>query len=229
MYELEFTFEYQTIDAADVLGVLDKLCPVIGFLPEDYSTAAQVKEIESEGCFSLAGKLFTDINWGSIAHHNHDVLIIESESVELSKLIHFVELVIDELPVIQAFIHNHYYRYWQNAEDTLLYDVAGKDHSFLPKKSNGLPFPLEQIVVDISNNPGRCRLGEGYRESISSPMWLSQSLILDLELLQRIATVTKLKDGDILKISTLYNTFDKADGEQGELQRQLRNVIYCAR
>ena len=47
------------------------------------------------------------------------------------------------------------YDYWQNAEDLLLYRVAGRAVEGLRLVSNNLPAPLEQKVVDISANPGR--------------------------------------------------------------------------
>ena len=226
MYELEFTFEYQSVDARDVLYTLDKLCPKIGLSTKDYSTAYQVKMIEAGGHLDLSGKLFTDIHGGSIANCGHDFLIIKSEGVTLSELVHFVELVVAELPTTQAFIHNYDYYYWQNAEDPRLYEIAGKDHSFLPKKSNGLPPPLEQVVVDISSNPGRYDLRDGYRETVSSPMWVSLSLVQNAVQLEEIATVSRFNGGNLIRIVTSYQPFDSAEGAQGELQRQLRKAIY---
>lgn len=228
MYEIELTFEYQTVDAKDVLYTLDKLCPKIGLSVEDYSTADQVQKIESIGYLSLSGHLFKDIHGGSVANHKHDFLIINSEGVHISYLKELVELFIQELPVTQAFIHNREYYYWQNVEDTLLYDSAGKDHSQLPKTSNNLPFPLEQDVVDISNNPGRFVLKNGYRETVSSPMWLAKSLITDLAKLRDFANISELNNSDVVEINTPYETFDSFDGEQATLQNQLRRAAYGA-
>lgn len=228
MYEIELTFEYQSVDAKDVLYTLDRLCPKIGLSVDDYSTADQVQKIEKGGHLSLSGHLFKDVHGGSVANHEHDFLIIKSDSIKLSKLQELVELFIQELPVIQAFIHNQEYYYWQNAEDILLYDSVGKDHSNLPKTSNNLPPPLEQKVVDISNNPGRFILRHGYRESISSPMWLAKTLVSNPVELKKIATVQELGEGNIIRIQTPYETFDSSVGEQALLQKQLRQAVYGA-
>jgi len=74
---------------------------------------------------------------------------------------------------VQAFLVNREYDFWQNAEDPLQYRTRGKICEGLQMKSNGLPFPLEQQVVDTSENPGRRVLHEGFIEAIGSPMWLS--------------------------------------------------------
>jgi hypothetical protein len=39
-------------------------------------------------------------------------------------------------------------------------------------KSNGLPHPLDQMIVDTSHNPGRRLLRDGYVEAIGHRMWL---------------------------------------------------------
>lgn len=73
---------------------------------------------------------------------------------------------------VQAVVVNREYDFWQNAEDPLQYQTRGRSCEGLPMKSNGLPFPLEQQVVDTSENPGRRVLHEGFIEAIGSPMWL---------------------------------------------------------
>ncbi len=47
----------------------------------------------------------------------------------------------------------------------------GWDPTGLPMKSNGLPHPLTQQVVDTDANPGRWRLRRKYIESIGATMW----------------------------------------------------------
>jgi hypothetical protein len=74
---------------------------------------------------------------------------------------------------VQALLVDREYDFWQNAEDPLQYQTRGKSCEGLPMKSNGLPFPLEQQVIDTSKNPGRRVFREGFIEAIGSPMWLS--------------------------------------------------------
>lgn len=110
----------------------------------------------------------------------------------------------------------------------MLYDSAGKDHSQQPKTSNNLPFPLEQEVVDISNNPGGFVLKNGYLETVSSSMWLAKSLITDLAKLRDFTNISELNNSDVVEINTPYETFDSSNGEQATLQNQLRRAAYGA-
>ena len=63
--------------------------------------------------------------------------------------------------------------YWQNAADQSLYICAGKDFSKLPMRSNGAPYPLEAMVIDTSQNPGRRVIRMGYIEAVGAVMWFS--------------------------------------------------------
>lgn len=74
---------------------------------------------------------------------------------------------------VQAWISNLEYDYWQNANDPLEFQIAGRAYAHLPQKSNGLPPPLDQVEIDTSMNPGRTELKEGYVQAIGRLMWLS--------------------------------------------------------
>ncbi len=226
MNEIEFTFEYQSVDPTDVLYTLDKCCADVGLNTSDYSQAYQVEAIEAGGHLDLSGDLFKQINGGSIANHEHDFLIAVCHDISIKKIVTLTELIIDELPVTQAFVHDYEYYYWQNAADLLLYESEGKDHSSLPKRSNDLPYPLEQTIVDVSQNPGRYVLREGFRETVASPMWLDNKLIRNLTDLQKMGNVELSKYKNLLRIETKYETFSSANGEQGEIQRRIRHAIY---
>lgn len=76
--------------------------------------------------------------------------------------------------VTQAFIVNEEYYRWQNAKDPIEFEAAGRSHTNLPKVSNGLPPPLEKLIVDTSTNPGRFRMCHGFIEIAASPMWLGE-------------------------------------------------------
>jgi hypothetical protein len=77
---------------------------------------------------------------------------------------------------VQAWVADVEYNYWQNAADPLQYTTVGRDMSGLKTKSNGLPYPLEQQIVDTSGNPGRWEFHIGYIEAIGSPMWIGENL-----------------------------------------------------
>jgi hypothetical protein len=62
-------------------------------------------------------------------------------------------------------------QFWQNAEDLLQYPSVGRSWQHLPMKSNGLPPPREQSIIDILDNPGRWSLHVGFIEAIGAVMW----------------------------------------------------------
>ena len=76
---------------------------------------------------------------------------------------------------VQAWVKDTEYDHWQNAADPLQYTTVGRDMTGLKMKSNGLPYPLEQQIVDTSENPGRWAFRRGYIEAIGSPMWIGEN------------------------------------------------------
>jgi hypothetical protein len=76
---------------------------------------------------------------------------------------------------VQAWVSDVDFDYWQNAQDVMLYEHAQRDYAGLPIVSNGLPPPLQQNVIDISGNPGRRVIRDGYVESVGLRMWLGRS------------------------------------------------------
>lgn len=74
---------------------------------------------------------------------------------------------------VHAWVYDIEYSYWQNARDPLEYEGAGRSVANLPKRSNGLPAPLNQLEIDISKNPGRIELKIGFVEAVGRLMWLA--------------------------------------------------------
>jgi hypothetical protein len=79
---------------------------------------------------------------------------------------------------VQGWVSDVDYDYWQNATDLLEYSAAGKASSHLPLKSNGLPFPLEKLDIDTSENPGRWTMHDGFIEAVGSPMWIGKEFFV---------------------------------------------------
>ena len=139
----------------------------------------------------------------------------------------------EEGDFILGFLEDVKYSYWQNAEDLLLYESENKSHDHLPKKPNGLPYPLEAEIVDISNNPGRRVHRNGYLEGVGATMWLGEHFwgltgarkeeILASETLK----IQKLKS--ILKIRAQEHNFTKDSGEELEKQKLLWNLLFPGR
>lgn len=131
---------------------------------------------------------------------------------------------------VQAWVADVEYDKWQNAEDPLIYKAANRDYSSLPMRSNGLPPPVEQMVVDISKNPGRWEFRSGYIEALGSEMWLSDLFwkYVGLDHKERLAgflpvKLTQVTD-DVIHVSVSGTSF--ADESTRDLQDQLRSVLY---
>lgn len=123
------------------------------------------------------------------------------------------------------------YEFWQNATDPLEYSARGWSSEGLPKKSNGLPPPLRQMVIDTSRNPGRRSLRKGFIESVGSPMWLGEAFWALAGSSRR--TIGGLKwlhceawKQGVVRLRPADGPFTTAKGEMGELQDRLREVLY---
>lgn len=98
-------------------------------------------------------------------------------------------------------------------------------------KSNGLPFPLEQQIIDTSQNPGRRILRDGFVEAVGSVMWLgeqfwpltgaSKQTVLAAEWLE----CEQLANG-VLRIQVADAPFRTAEGASGALQDRLRSLLF---
>jgi hypothetical protein len=123
------------------------------------------------------------------------------------------------------------YDHWQNADDPLQYTAVGKPYAHLPMKSNCLPRPLEQSIIDTSANPGRWCFHDGYIEAVGSMMWLGnpfwsltgakQQRVQNTPWLQTVQTAPS-----VLKIQAAEHCFTTADGTIGELQSKLRSLLF---
>ncbi|WP_424942029.1 hypothetical protein [Aliiroseovarius crassostreae] len=127
--------------------------------------------------FEVLGDGFS-FNYGQSGGQNYDHVFIEASLIVLSpefcdELIS--ETIADDPNFTQAHLVDKNYQYLQNIYDPLQFKALGLSLDGLPMKSNGLPFPLEQQIVDTDNNPGRYRLHQGYVEASAGYMWFGES------------------------------------------------------
>jgi hypothetical protein len=131
---------------------------------------------------------------------------------------------------VQAWIADVEYDKWQNAEDPLIYKAANRDYSYLPMRSNGLPPPVEQMVIDISQNPGRWEFRSGYIEAVGSVMWLGDLFwqYVGSNHKERLAEFSLAKieqlTENVLRIEVSGTSFE--DYSTRDIQDRLRNVLY---
>jgi hypothetical protein len=130
---------------------------------------------------------------------------------------------------VQAWAADKEYDHWQNAFDPIQFTTVGRDMSGLKMKSNGLPYPLEQQIVDTSENPGRWEFRKGYIEAIGSLMWIGENLWRaigenresELRALDWLH-LTEPQKG-ILRVESDYQFIDETTASQ---QNALRSAIY---
>jgi len=132
---------------------------------------------------------------------------------------------------VQGWVVDVEYNHWQNAKDPIEYEIAGRDFTHLPMKSNGLPPPLQQMEIDTSNNPGRWVLRSGYVEAIGATMWLSK-LFWDRVGRDRSNRVrstdwicTTALPKDVVEICVSEHCFVLE--ETADLQNRLRELLYA--
>ncbi|GAA5525733.1 hypothetical protein Maes01_02305 [Microbulbifer aestuariivivens] len=179
---------------------------------------------------SKADSFFIELNGGSvefsyIADLDFSRLDIKNLATTKESAEQWVSQIVNEPDFVQGRLYDGEYDRWQNMEDIAYYESEGRDHSSLSKKSNGLPFPLESEVIDISMNPGRWELKKGYIECVGSTMWMSKALLEDLGVDNfSIERVTDL--GSVLKFDVLDDCFKESIGEEAEAQNVLRKMLF---
>lgn len=132
---------------------------------------------------------------------------------------------------MSAWLADAEYEYWQNAFDPLEFRSAGRSFEPLRTKSNGLPYPLEQTIIDTSTNPGRRILRDCYIEVMGSVMWFGPEFWPlvgakkdDIEHLAWVKSA--ISERDVVRVESALEPFVTAEGESGEIQQKLRKVIF---
>jgi hypothetical protein len=130
-----------------------------------------------------------------------------------------------------AWVYDAEYHYWQNAKDPRLFSSVGRSYAGLPMKSNGLPPPLERMIIDTTHNPGRRIIRQGYVEAVGAVMWLGNGFwsltgarkedVLAANWIKNII----LAEG-VVRIQTADTPFITAEGLSGKLQEKLRALLF---
>jgi hypothetical protein len=134
-----------------------------------------LEQVERKGRWGSLETLDLDFRYGAVANYDHCFVAIKEKVPGAAGV--WDKWVASFLSVykaqfVQAWVCDVEYDHWQNAKDPLFYNAVGRDYSHLPMKSNNLPAPLERMEIDISKNPGRWSLCNGYVEAIGATMWL---------------------------------------------------------
>lgn len=172
-----------------------------------------------------------EIDFTYIANSKINILIIKNIEIGFNELESILMPLFKSSYFLQGRVYDEDYDIWQNMDDVSYYEINGRNHSMLPKKSNRLPYPLERTIIDTSSNPGRYIFRNGYIEFIGSVMWFSKEL---LDLLQ--SDIKGLKEhsfigledcNSYIKIIAHDQLFFENDGSENK-QFILRKLIYPA-
>lgn len=236
---LEIVLPFREVSASDVWERL------LGSHPKDFRQLATANLYEMKLAIDAIGKVLRtrerdsfNISWGPgvgvayshIANHSLSFARIESCISSVNDAENWVAPFLDQV-LVQARLFDSDYERWQNAQDPAEYRAARRSLNGKLLISNGLPPPLEQLVVDISGNPGRRVLRQGFIEAIGSPMWLGPGFwnvsgaSRDQVLSESWLRGSDLSSG-VVRIQPSNFPFDSVDPESALLQDRIRALLY---
>ena len=195
-----------------------------------YHSAVKVtslnRKLKNRRAFHLDGPGF-DLRLSSVS--NHQLGFLTADGVEMGRERAWVERFGGQ-HLILARGYDKEYEHWQNAEDPLEYEAEGRSMDGLPMRSNDLPPPLAQMIVDTSQNPGRRVLRTGYVEAVGHHMWLGPEFFNRVPGVDRGAVlsaaglqVEELDDG-VLELVAHPGPF--VDDTTAEVQIRLRALLF---
>lgn len=181
--QLEIIFDLNALSDATALQIVVDVMNKLGLPNEFEFDETRVKCEEFLNQVKRSGRWSFEVSSGGLAYRfgvvsawGHSFIHVrEQESGSAKSWDEWVSPFTKIAGFVQAWVSDIDFDYWQNAQDLMLYEEAGRDFAELPVVSNGLPPPLTQSVIDISGNPGRRVIRDGYVESVGVRMWLGRS------------------------------------------------------
>ncbi len=141
-----------------------------------------------------------------------------------------IELLTRTVRLALAGTHNPAYIGWQRCADAEYYSKRyGSIEGF--RRMPLLPPPLDDVQrLDVSNNPGRFDSVNGGPAFVCSDLWLGPTFwdyapCLKEEILAQ-PWLELRETPDFLYIKSYPEPFTRPDGEQGEIQRRLWQILF---
>jgi hypothetical protein len=179
--KVEIIFELDSLSAEDAarrsIEVLGLKNSQVNLYQEVMSAESALERIVRDGkpSFNIETAAVS-IHFSTIRAYQQQLLTIcKKEACQLSTWEQILSSFLGCKGFTQACLLSDEYTFWQNAADPLQYQAAGRSYDGLPLVSNGLPSPLEKLVIDTSQNPGRRIIKVGYVEMVGHAMWLGQA------------------------------------------------------
>lgn len=233
VYRLDtFEFSYALDGIKDVLA--KNSVPQSGFKLFGNETTLDSAPLALRGAkrktFNIVGQGF-EFDLGCVRNSKLDFLQIINTAGAPIPWDQWIARYIGNKEFVFAWLANTDYQRWQNATDPLEYLAVNKPYAHLPRTTNGLPYPLGQTIIDISANPGRRLIRQGYYEVVGSTMWIGEPF-------WRLTGANKntvISSSLVIATNSLSNTlrlqlcdkcFTSSEGELGKLQNKLRALLF---
>ena len=174
------------------------------------------------------------LSYSPVGNPRISQILIENSIVDFSDSWSWVKPISQEKAFRAARVYDGEYDFWQNAHDLIQYEGSGRNYLGLPMKSNGLPYPLEKMIIDTSTNPGRRVFRQGYVEAVGAVMWLGDQFWgLTGARKQDVLAAKWLKceqmPHQVLRVQANDAPFTIAEGPQEEIQNLMRARLFpCA-
>jgi len=172
-----------------------------------------------------------EIHYGHVTNFDHSLIWVDGLVSDVQDADSWVRPFLAPNGFVQAWLYDRDYGLWQNAEELSVYEAHGRNYAGLPMRSNGLPPPLEDMVIDTSGNPGRRRLREGYVEAVGAVMWIGSGLLDKLnlkadDLLSQDWLRATEESDSVVRVQVSNLPFTSAEGTQADLQMALRSLLF---
>jgi hypothetical protein len=129
--------------------------------------------------------------------------------------------------------YNSDYFLWQNSQSLATCQQMGWSTEGVSMINNGLPAPLNAMIIDVFLNPGRMKHRKGYIEAVASEMWLGAAFwpatSADRAEVMRAAEwllAVEVLPNDVVYLRAQDRPFTQADGREKELQDKLRRLLF---
>lgn len=237
---ITLTFGFNTLDAAVALRRIDVTLSSSnagksGFLlsgtpVKDFAEAFSRLKKRERTTFKIVGEAY-EFDLGRIKNNHLDFLIIDHRGKHDFLCDQWAMPFLGDHSFVMAWLADSNYQYWQNAYDPLQYKGENRPFEHLPMKSNGLPYPLEQTIIDTSSNPGRFVIRDGYYEAVGAVMWLGEPFWqltgADREAVERADWLqVSHPTATVMRIQAAGECFKGEEGSSRELQVRLRSLLF---
>ena len=177
-----------------------------------------------------SGKMRPSIMFSPASDYGISQLILEGFDNIIDNHEQWLPKLFNHPDFISAWLVDRDYNLLQNHKKIYVFECEGLNHEALIKKSNGLPAPLNRVIVDTTYHVGYWIFKMGYREAVASKMWLGNRFFdavnLDKAKVMKCEWLQTKIHGETLQIKAYGKPFDCDQGEQRDIQIKLRRLLF---